>query len=340
MRRRLPPPARHGLRRVPRWSPPRRQGAVPLAGWARRQAEQPKVCSWSAVRSNSRAAAPGAKENRQEGRDGERADRRRRTRFPRGENVDASRCLQVVSEPTAATIPARLKASARLSPPRFRMAVTTTGSMIAVPWHLPACARATVQVRPAVVQTIMLPVVVTAILIVWRTASRWPSAWPESSPRSGSETNLKDTRDAVYIFAAVGIGFRRRRRHARHRGLLSVFFCALELLLWKLDLTADHEHTFGLLCLPAAHPASGTAPCPSRGRPAWHPSQPVTPGGGKRDASWPLLRRIPPARDGRGKPEPGKPSLMRTERNGRASGSWCTAPIRPRPALARPCSTR
>jgi len=35
---------------------------------------------------------------------------------------------------------------------------------------------------------------------------------------------------------------------------LSVFFSALELLLWKLDLTADHERTFGMLCMPAPAP--------------------------------------------------------------------------------------
>jgi hypothetical protein len=35
---------------------------------------------------------------------------------------------------------------------------------------------------------------------------------------------------------------------------LSLFFSVLELVLWKLDLTADHERTFGMLCMPAPGP--------------------------------------------------------------------------------------
>src|SRR5438270_731205 len=67
--------------------------------------------------------------------------------------------------------------------------------------------------------------------------------------------NLKDSRDAVYIFAAVGIGFASGVGALAIAAFLSVFFCAMELLLWKLDLAADHEHTFGLLCTPAGAPA-------------------------------------------------------------------------------------
>jgi hypothetical protein len=66
--------------------------------------------------------------------------------------------------------------------------------------------------------------------------------------------NLKDSRDAVYIFAAVGIGFAAGVGLLEVAAFLSAIFSLLELLLWKLDLTADHEHTFGLLCMSAPPP--------------------------------------------------------------------------------------
>jgi hypothetical protein len=107
----------------------------------------------------------------------------------------------------------------------------------------------------SLVQTvIMLPVVVSAILIVVANSLALAFSLAGIVAAVRFRNNLKDSRDAVYIFAAVGIGFAAGVGVLAIAAFLSVFFSVLELLLWKLDLTADHEHTFGLLCMPASLP--------------------------------------------------------------------------------------
>jgi hypothetical protein len=54
-------------------------------------------------------------------------------------------------------------------------------------------------------------------------------------------SNLKESRDAVYIFTAVGIGFAAGIRELGVGLLLSILFCSLELILWRLDLAEDYS---------------------------------------------------------------------------------------------------
>jgi hypothetical protein len=117
--------------------------------------------------------------------------------------------------------------------------------------------RSSLKYDQSLVQTvIMLPVVVTSILIVVANSLALAFSLAGIVAAVRFRNNLKDTRDAVYIFAAIGIGFACGVGVLVIAAFLSIFFCVLELLLWKLDLTADHEHTFGLLCMPAgASPA-------------------------------------------------------------------------------------
>ena len=116
--------------------------------------------------------------------------------------------------------------------------------------------RNSLQYDQSLVQTvIMLPVVVTAILIVVENSLALAFSLAGIVAAVRFRNNLKDSRDAVYIFAAVGIGFASGVGALAIAAFLSIFFCAMELLLWKLDLAADHEHTFGLLCTPAGAPA-------------------------------------------------------------------------------------
>src|SRR4051812_2567056 len=118
--------------------------------------------------------------------------------------------------------------------------------------------RSSLKYDQSLVQTvIMLPVVVTAILVVVHNSLALAFSLAGIVAAVRFRNNLKDSRDAVYIFAAVGIGFAAGVGKLAIAAFLSVFFCVLELLLWKLDLTADHERTFGLLCMPAA--SSGQA---------------------------------------------------------------------------------
>ncbi len=112
--------------------------------------------------------------------------------------------------------------------------------------------RSSLKYDQSLVQTvIMLPVVVTSILIVVANSLALAFSLAGIVAAVRFRNNLKDTRDAVYIFAAIGVGFACGVGVLVIAAFLSVFFCILELLLWKLDLTADHEHTFGLLCMPA-----------------------------------------------------------------------------------------
>ena len=116
--------------------------------------------------------------------------------------------------------------------------------------------RSSLKYDQSLVQTvIMLPVVVTAILIVVKNSLALAFSLAGIVAAVRFRNNLKDSRDAVYIFAAVGIGFAAGVGQLSIATFLSVFFAVLELLLWKLDLTADHERTFGMLCMPA--PADG-----------------------------------------------------------------------------------
>lgn len=123
--------------------------------------------------------------------------------------------------------------------------------------------RSSLAYEQAVVQTvIMLPVVVTSILIVVENSLALAFSLAGIVAAVRFRNNLKDSRDAVYIFAGVGIGFASGVGALAIAAFLSVFFCVLELLLWKLDLAGDHEHTFGLLCMPAYKAESVPLPAP------------------------------------------------------------------------------
>ncbi|HYS11130.1 MAG TPA: DUF4956 domain-containing protein [Myxococcales bacterium] len=123
--------------------------------------------------------------------------------------------------------------------------------------------RSSLAYEQAVVQTvIMLPVVVTSILIVVENSLALAFSLAGIVAAVRFRNNLKDSRDAVYIFAAVGIGFASGVGALAIAAFLSTFFCVLELLLWKLDLAGDHEHTFGLLCMPA-NKTPETVPLPA-----------------------------------------------------------------------------
>jgi len=118
--------------------------------------------------------------------------------------------------------------------------------------------RSSLRYDQSVVQTvIMLPVVVAGILIVVENSLALAFSLAGIVAAVRFRNNLKDSRDAVYIFAAVGIGFASGVGALAIVAFVSPFFCLLELLLWKFDLAADHEQTFGLLCLPASSRKAG-----------------------------------------------------------------------------------
>ena len=185
----------------------------------------------------------------------------------------------------------------------------------------------------SVVQTvIMLPVVVTSILIVVANSLALAFSLAGIVAAVRFRNNLKDTRDAVYIFAAVGIGFAAGVGTLAIAAFLSVFFCVLELLLWKLDLTADHEHTFGLLCMPALPPGQQHGSLPFARETSVAPRDALEAASGDASVATPSADTGLLAIGG-GKPEPGKTENGEdgAKRPAERLLVYCTDPAKARP---------
>jgi len=154
--------------------------------------------------------------------------------------------------------PAFLAPLIRTLPPLLTGAAAVIGSfLLALPVAFTYVrTRNRLKYDQSLVQTvIMLPVVISAILIVVQNSLALAFSLAGIVAAVRFRNNLKDSRDAVYVFAAVGIGFAAGVGRLAIAAFLSIFFCMLELLLWKMDLTADHEHTFGMLCMPVPRSA-------------------------------------------------------------------------------------
>ncbi len=112
--------------------------------------------------------------------------------------------------------------------------------------------RTRVKFDHSLVQTvIVLPIVVTAILVVVRDSLALAFSLAGIVAAVRFRNNLKESGDAVYIFGSIGIGFATGIHALSVATVLSVFFVALELALWKFNFSADFERTFARLCLPS-----------------------------------------------------------------------------------------
>jgi hypothetical protein len=169
------------------------------------------------------------------------------------------KAMETVQATTPNAIPASLLAPLFRSLPPLAMGASAViaAFLLALPVaFVYVRTRNSLKYDQSLVQTvIMLPVVITSILIVVQNSLALAFSLAGIVAAVRFRNNLKDSRDAVYIFAAVGIGFAAGVGQLAIATFLSVFFSVLELVLWKLDLTADHERTFGMLCMPA--PAAG-----------------------------------------------------------------------------------
>lgn len=112
--------------------------------------------------------------------------------------------------------------------------------------------RTRVKFDHSLVQTvIVLPIVVTAILVVVRDSLALAFSLAGIVAAVRFRNNLRESGDAVYIFGAIGIGFASGIHALSVAAVLSVVFVAVELGLWKFDFSADFERTFSRLCLPS-----------------------------------------------------------------------------------------
>ena len=113
--------------------------------------------------------------------------------------------------------------------------------------------RTRVKFDHSLVQTvIVLPIVVTAILVVVRDSLALAFSLAGIVAAVRFRNTLKESGDAVYIFGSIGIGFATGIHAISVAAVLSVVFVVVELALWKFDFSAEFERTFARLCLPSS----------------------------------------------------------------------------------------
>ena len=104
----------------------------------------------------------------------------------------------------------------------------------------------------SLVQTvIVLPIVVSAILVVVRDSLALAFSLAGIVAAVSFRNTLKESGDAVYIFGSIGIGFATGIHAISVAAVLSIVFVIVELALWKFDFSAEFERTFARLCLPS-----------------------------------------------------------------------------------------
>jgi hypothetical protein len=112
--------------------------------------------------------------------------------------------------------------------------------------------RTRVKYDRSLVQTvIVLPIVVTAILVVVRNSLALAFSLAGIVAAVRFRNTLKESGDAVYIFGAIGVGFATGIHALSVAAVLSIVFVVVELALWKFNFSADFEETFARLCLPS-----------------------------------------------------------------------------------------
>lgn len=114
----------------------------------------------------------------------------------------------------------------------------------------------------SLVQTvIVLPITVAAVLIVVQNSLALAFSLAGIVAAVRFRNTLKESRDAVYIFGSLGIGFATGVHQPAIAFALSLLFCLVELALWKFDIGgADHEETLCRFCGDEA----GTRPAAAR----------------------------------------------------------------------------
>jgi hypothetical protein len=90
---------------------------------------------------------------------------------------------------------------------------------------------------------LVLPSVVTAILIVVQSSLALAFSLTGIVAAVRFRSNVKESRDALYIFASVAIGFASGVYALDVAAAVSLFFVLLELFAWRSGLGGDHSHT-------------------------------------------------------------------------------------------------
>jgi hypothetical protein len=112
--------------------------------------------------------------------------------------------------------------------------------------------RTRVKFDRSLIQTvIVLPVVVTAILVVVRDSLALAFSLAGIVAAVRFRNTLKESGDSVYIFCSIGVGFATGIHALSVAAVLSVCFVIIELALWKFNFSVEFEETFARLCMPS-----------------------------------------------------------------------------------------
>jgi hypothetical protein len=136
----------------------------------------------------------------------------------------------------------QFQAPAAELPPSVKLAVTTTLSLLAtlalmlpVTWVYMS-ARRTKRHNQAVVETlIILPIVVAAIVLIVRNSLALAFSLAGVVAAVRFRTTLRDTRDTVFIFLAIGVGFAAGVQIITVGAVASVIFNVVLLFIWRYD---------------------------------------------------------------------------------------------------------
>jgi hypothetical protein len=133
--------------------------------------------------------------------------------------------------------------------------------------------RTRVKFDRSLIQTvIVLPVVVTAILVVVRDSLALAFSLAGIVAAVRFRNTLKESGDSVYIFSSIGIGFATGIHALSVAAVLSICFVVIELALWKFNFSVEFEETFARLCMPSGadladiSQATGEHPVPGAAR--------------------------------------------------------------------------
>ena len=126
----------------------------------------------------------------------------------------------------------------------------------------------------SIIQTvIMLPIVVTAILVVVQDSLALAFSLAGIVAAVRFRNNLKESGDATYIFGSIGIGFAAGIHALSVAMVLSVAFVLLELGLWRVNATAEFVRMFARFCEPSGADRADIAAA-ARAEPALAPAAP------------------------------------------------------------------
>lgn len=131
--------------------------------------------------------------------------------------------------------PAELPSSVKLAITTALSLVATLILMLPVTWVYMS-ARRTRQHNQSVVETlIILPIVVAAIVLIVRNSLALAFSLAGVVAAVRFRTNLRDTRDTVFIFLAIGVGFAAGVQVITVGAIASIIFNVVLLFIWRYD---------------------------------------------------------------------------------------------------------